>query len=74
MAISFVKRIRPSWAKVTLSIEGFVSAWMIIDAQDEEMESLLQLEYIIDSVTSCAPWKISYNLSTIGQIIHDKNT
>lgn len=30
---------------------------MIIDAQDEEMESLLQLEYIIDSVTSCAPWK-----------------
>lgn len=57
MAISFVKRIRPSWAKVTLSIEGFVSAWMIIDAQDEEMESLLQLEYIIDSVTSCVPWK-----------------
>lgn len=54
MAISFVKRIRPSWA---LLIEGFVSAWMIIDAQDEEMESLLQLEYIIESVTSCAPWK-----------------
>ena len=54
MAISFVKRIRPSRA---LSIEGFVSAWMIIDAQDEEMESLLQLEYIIESVTSCAPWK-----------------